>query len=200
MIYVKRNNELMHYGRKGMKWGKHIYGDELNDTTNLNKKHQPYGSKPKDYVIKKGQTYYRMAKNVDEGSSSLYVSKDPARYTTFGKYLKSYTLTDDAIIAGYKSIAKIYGKIQNVKIKDLDKWYKGGDWEDALRGDTELRTKFFDEAKRRGYAGVVDPNNSGIQTGYDNKGRNSAIIFINDSNLRNDYVYDTKRKEFVKKK
>ena len=31
------NNELMHYGRKGMKWGQHIYTDE---NGNLNERGQ----------------------------------------------------------------------------------------------------------------------------------------------------------------
>lgn len=33
---------LQHYGRLGMKWGRHIYGDELNNVTSLSKKHQPW--------------------------------------------------------------------------------------------------------------------------------------------------------------
>lgn len=187
LIRMTGEPNLQHYGRLGMKWGKHIYGDELNNTKTLDARSQPYGKKPKDYIIRKGQKYYRVTHNPREKSKALYVSKDPFMYIGYGKYLNQYTTTDNIKVAGYKSIGKIYQKSQKVKIKDLKGWYKSGQYEDVLRFDTQARDDFIKEARRRGYDAIVDPNNSGIETGY-NSERNNAIIFINGEKFIKDYT------------
>ena len=185
---------LKHYGRLGMKWGRHIYGDELNNVHSLNKKRQPYGTKPKDYVIRKGQKYYRISHNPNEKTNALYVSKDPSKYIGYGNHLSQYSTTENIKVAGYKAIGKIYQKSQNVKIKDLRKWYKGGDYEDVLRYDSPSRERFIKEARKRGYDAIIDPNNSGIDVGdgeyAKSLGRNNAVIFINSDKLSKDYTYD----------
>ena len=56
-----RSDELYHYGRKGMKWGQHIFG-EYQDSAGYAKK----SSTSKVETIPKGSTLYRVVSNKDE--------------------------------------------------------------------------------------------------------------------------------------
>lgn len=140
-----------------------------------------------------------MSYTPNEKTNALYVCKDPSKYIGYGNHLTQYSTTEDIKVAGYKAIGKIYQKSQNVKIKDLRKWYKGGAYEDALRYNNSYRESFIKEARKRGYDAIIDPNNSGIDVGdggyAKSLGRNNAVIFINEDKISKDYDYNIKSKK-----
>jgi len=96
--YIRRKDELYHYGRYGMKWGRHIYGDDPRwgyngrDSNNNPKKKSDLSyrvkriaSKAGDVAVKSGKTAKKIA--IKTGKFAAEKTKEGAK--SFKEYSKA---------------------------------------------------------------------------------------------------------------
>lgn len=118
------NNELYHHGIKGQQWGVRRFQNEDGSLTPEGEKRYSeslsnvYGNDQEtdDYTISKGTSVFRrtQSNNDDDFSNSKYTytydydSNDDNFYKQFGKKVTEYSVSDDTVLAGKKTLGKAF--------------------------------------------------------------------------------------------
>lgn len=99
MYVVSEENYLEHYGRKGMRWGEHIFGDEKTRTARYRDKQLTKTNKKYDKAISRakklnnyGITDYARKKNTEISKAQLRLLKAQQKIET--DYIKNMTWDD----------------------------------------------------------------------------------------------------------
>lgn len=118
------NNYLSHYGIKGQEWGKRRFQYEDGSLTPEGKKRYSDSltnlydaDDDDDYKVSKGSSFFRRTQSDSDGNldNQKYTytydydnSTDDNFYKQFGKKVTEYTLADDAVLAGRKTLGKAF--------------------------------------------------------------------------------------------
>ena len=119
------NNELYHHGIPGQRWGIRRFQNEDGSLTPEGEKRYSeslsnvYGNDQEtdDYTISKGTSVFRrtQSNNNDDFSNSKYTytydydnSDDDNFYKQFGKKITEYSVSDDTVLAGKKTLGKAF--------------------------------------------------------------------------------------------
>lgn len=130
------DDELYHYGREGMKWGKHIFGNDDDD-----------------YTVPKGLSLHRRTPSNSEDEHEKkytymydYEDKDDDNfYKQFGNKVTQYTSLEDTTFAGKKTLGKSF----------VDKMLSLDNSDDENTLDT-LDILYSDTCKRNGRKYIDD--------------------------------------------
>ena len=182
MTHVLGDDFLEHYGRKGMKWGEHIFGKDdpklkYYGETDFISTHDYPEDYRNDFGIKKGTKYQRVTHSKKEKKvQSTYVSRNALDYSDWDAfddsktYVSNYKTTKDFIVAGQRSINRILREIGDTPIRKVSvnskDYSKANKHRDFMSNNPDLRSRFINQAKKEGYSAMLDPVDSKMGVGY----------------------------------